>query len=558
MADQKTGILIIGGGPVGLGLALDLAWRGQPSMLVERDPKTAPVMLAKANGLHERTIETCRRWGIFDKVVERGFPQDLPGDSVYCTSLTGHLLGRSIIQSTLERPQPEQTPVKRQRCPQYEFDPILAEEVVRLGLTDMRYGHEFIDFTEDDDGVDVRLKAVDSGAITTIRCDYLVACDGAGSLARRQLGIPFEGRMLDFSVSAMIRVHDLAAINPIPDGERYILFGPEGAWGSMVWVDGDQIWRFSMVGSQEKIDPAHFDIEPEIRRAFGADVKFDILRIMPWRRSQCVAASYRKGRVLLAGDSAHTTSPTGGHGMNTGVADAVDLAWMLDAIQSGWGSDGLLTAYDIERRPVGVRNSASAARNYGNWVDRSGCADVLLDGPEGDACRRRLGERLQSSLQEEWYTLGVELGYRYENSPIIVPDGSLPTPDNPSEYIQTARPGHRAPHVWLADGRSTLDLFGKGFVLLRLRDDAEDPAPLLAAAASAGMPLSLIDLREDAVLAAYERALVLVRPDGQVAWRSDSLPRDPAYLVDIVRGVHVPGAVRQSVAPPAREACVAA
>ncbi|WP_070158025.1 FAD-dependent monooxygenase [Sphingobium phenoxybenzoativorans] len=547
MADLRTGILIVGGGPVGLGLALDLAWRGQPSMLVERDPKTAPVLLAKANGLHERTIETCRRWGILNKVIERGFPQDLPGDSVYCTSLTGHFLGRSVIQSTLERPQPPQTPVKRQRCPQYEFDPILAEEVQRRGLTDIRYGQELIDFEEDETGVTATLKAPEMGDITTVRCNYMVACDGAGSLARRKLGIPFEGRMLDFSVSAMIRIHDLGSIKPIEDGERYILFGPEGAWGSMVWVDGDKIWRFSIVGNQEKIHPSHFDIEPEIRRALGSDdVAFDILRIMPWRRSQCVAASYRKGRVLLAGDSAHTTSPTGGHGMNTGLADAVDLAWMLDAIESGWGTDGLLTAYDIERRPVGVRNSASAARNYGNWVDRSGCTDVLTEGPAGDACRKALGERLQSSLQEEWYTLGVELGYRYENSPIIVPDGSLPTADDPSDYVQTARPGHRAPHAWLADGRSTLDLFGQGFTLLRFRDTEAEAGQLVRAAEAVGMPLQLIDIREDSAAQIYQRALVLVRPDGQVAWRGDTLPRDCAYLIDTLRGAHIPSAVGAS------------
>ncbi|HMI17983.1 MAG TPA: FAD-dependent monooxygenase [Sphingomonas sp.] len=542
MTDKVAGIVIIGGGPVGLGLALDLAWRGQPSMLVERDPRTAAVLLAKANGLHERTIETCRRWGILDEVIKRGFPQDLPGDSVYCTSLTGHVLGRSVIQSTRDRPQPPQSPVKRQRCPQYEFDPLLADEVRRLGLTDLRYGQEFVGFEQDNDGVTVHLRAPGTDTATSVRCDYLVACDGAGSLTRRQLGVPFEGRMLDFSVSAMIRIHDLASLHPIEDGERYILMGPEGAWGSMVWVDGDKIWRFSIVGNREKIDPEHFDIDPEIRRALGSDdVKFEILRVMPWRRSQCVAASYRCGRVLLAGDAAHTTSPTGGHGMNTGIADAVDLAWMLDAIQSGWGGDGLLTAYDLERRPVGIRNSASAARNYGNWMDRDGCVDVLSDGPEGEACRRKIGERLQSSLHAEWHTLGIELGFRYENSPIIVPDGSPPTADDGSDYIQAARPGHRAPHVWLADGRSTLDLFGRGFVLLQLRDIDEDADLLVREARAVAMPIELVQLREAAVLDLYQSALVLVRPDGQVAWRSDTLPQDSAYLIDTVRGMHVHG-----------------
>jgi len=230
---------------------------------------------------------------------------------------------------------------------------------------------------------------------------------------------------------------------------------------------------------------------------------------------------------------------------------------MLDAIQSGWGCDGLLTAYDIERRPVGVRNSASAARNYGNWMASSDCADILDDGPVGEECRRKVGERLQSSLHEEWHTLGVELGFRYENSPVIVPDGALPTPDDPSNYIQTARPGHRAPHVWLKDGRSTLDLFGRGFVLLRLRDTNDDLEDLLAPARAVGMPMTVVEVREDAVAEMYERALVIVRPDGQVAWRADTLPRDPAYLIDTLRGAHIPSAVRAKAKQNANEPCEA-
>jgi len=545
MAPRRDGgIVIIGGGPVGLGLALDLAWRGQRSILLERESQTAPVLLAKANGLHERTIETCRRWGILDRVISRGFPQDLPGDSVYCTSLTGHCLGRSVIQSTRDRPQPPQTPIKRQRVPQYEFDPILFEEVRRLGLTEILYGHEFIGLRQDDDCVIAECRNVATGETSAIRGHYLVACDGAGSLARRLLGIPFEGRTLDFSISVMVRIHDLESAHPIENGERYILIGPNGAWGSMVWIDGDKIWRFGLVGNEAKTNPSHADIESQLRRALGSDrVRFEILRVMPWRRSQCVAASYRKGRVLLAGDSAHTTSPTGGHGMNTGLADAVDLAWMLDSIQSGWGCDGLLTAYDIERRPVGIRNAASSARNFGNWMDRTGCADVLAEGPLGDECRRRVGERLSTSLREEWHTLGIELGYRYENSPIIVPDGTPPPPDDPSDYVQSARPGHRAPHVWLQDGRSTLDLFGRSFVLLRFRDTKEELAPLLSAARAVGMPLELIDIRDEPAAMAYERALALVRPDGQVAWRSDTLPKDCQYLIDTVRGYHLPSAL---------------
>ncbi|WP_201766531.1 FAD-dependent monooxygenase [Sphingobium baderi] len=532
-----TPVLIIGGGPVGLATALDLAWRGSRSMLVERDPATAAILLAKANGLHERTMETCRRWGVIDRVVERGFPPEHAGDSVYCTAMTGHFIGRSVIPSANTRPVPPESPEKRQRCAQYEFDPLLADAVKEHGLTDVRYGTEFLSFEQDANGLTSKVKDVATDRIYAIRSRYLVACDGAGSRARRQLEIPFEGRMLDFSLSAMIRIPNLAAHNPIEDGERYILIGPEGAWGIMTSVDGREIWRYTVVGSQEKLDPAHYDIAADIRRALGSDdIEFEILRLIPWRRSQCVAASYHAGRVLLAGDSAHTTSPTGGHGMNTGIADAVDLSWMLDAILKGWGDENLLAAYDIERRPIGVRNSASAAKNYGGWMENSGYADILADGPVGEACRADIGRRLVETLHGEWHSLGIDLGYRYDGSPIIIPDGTPPTPDDTSDYVPTARPGHRAPHAWLADGRSTLDLFGRGFTLLRFGLAADTTVALEQAAAAAGVPLRSVDLAESEVAALYERKLVLVRPDGQVAWRGDLLPADCGMIIDVVRG----------------------
>ena len=560
MADNfDTAVLIVGGGPVGLATALDLGWRGSSSMLVERDDTTGGVLLAKANGLHERTMETCRRWGLIDRVVARGFPPDHAGDSVYCTAMTGHFIGRSVIPSANTRPVPAESPEKRQRCAQYEFDPMLAEAVREQGLTDMRYGTEFVDLVQDDEGVTSRVRKVATGEIYTIRSRYVVACDGAGSQVRRQLEIPFEGRMLDFSLSAMIRIPDLAAHRPIPDGERYILIGTDGAWGIMTSVDGREIWRYTVVGSQEKLDPAHYDMSADIRRALGSDdVDFEILRLIPWRRSQCVAASYRSGRVLLAGDAAHTTSPTGGHGMNTGIADAVDLAWMLDAIIKGWGGEGLLEAYDIERRPVGARNSASAAKNYSGWMVNAGYENILAEGPEGDACRADIGRRLVESLHGEWHSLGIDLGYRYDGSPAIVADGTPPPPDDTSTYIPTARPGHRAPHAWLADGRSTLDLFGRGFVLLRFGAAEGASAALERAAAAVGVPFQAIDIAEPEIAALYERKLVLVRPDGQVAWRGDHLPADCEKLIDAVRGAAGTAAAGQKAPPRPRVSRTAA
>lgn len=532
----ETPVLIVGGGPVGLALALDLAYRGVRCTLAERDPGTATVLLAKANGLHERTMEMCRRWGIAEQVAEVGFPADHPGDTVYATALFGHLIGRTQIPATRDRPTPDSTPEKRQRCPQYEFDPLLARAVRERGLTDIRYGLTFERLDQDSRGVRAVLRR-ETGQRVEARARYLIGCDGAGSTVRRQLGVPFEGTLLDYSVSAMIRIPAMTLPAELDAGERYILISPDGAWCVFTSVDGRTMWRITVVGGQQRENLDEIDMPEAIRRAIGRDdIPFEILRVVPWRRSQCSAATYRMGRVLLAGDAAHTTSPTGGHGMNTGIGDVSDLGWMLTALVQGWGGDGLLAAYDLERRPVAIRNGRSSTTNYQGWIENSGYADVLRDDAAGDACRRRIGSQLASSLHQEWNSLGVDLGYRYDGSPVVVGDGSPPTPDDPSQYVPTSRPGHRAPHTWLSDGRSTLDLFGPGFTLLRLDAPGEDVSALLDAARDRGMPLRLVDLDEPAAVKLYERRLVLVRPDGHVAWRADAAPGDPAALVDVVRG----------------------
>jgi hypothetical protein len=394
-------------------------------------------------------------------------------------------------------------------------------------MTNILYGSVFESLEQDESGVTATLARVETGKVFTVRANYLIACDGAGSKVRQQLGIQFVGRMLDFSLSAMIRIPHLEIDHPLKGGERYILVGHSGAWAVFTSVDGRQIWRITVVGSQDRLDTSTYDIAADIRKALGSDnIPFEILRLIPWRRSQCNAAAYRSGRVLLAGDAAHTMSPTGGHGMNTGIGDACDLGWMLEALENGWGGEGLLDAYDIERRPVGLRNAASSTANYEH---------LFTVGREGDLCRERIAEFFIESLHSEWNSSGVALGYRYEGSPIIVPDDMPPTPDDPSEYIQTSRPGHRAPHAWLSDGDSTLDLFGKGFVLLRFSSRV-DVARIESTALQVGVPLNTIDIDDAAIAALYERNLVLVRPDGHVAWRGDRLPDDCNALLDTIRG----------------------
>jgi hypothetical protein len=256
-----------------------------------------------------------------------------------------------------------------------------------------------------------------------------------------------------------------------------------------------------------------------------------------WTRRGVVAERYSQGPVHLLGDAVHQLSPTGALGMNTGIADAVDLSWKLAAAIEGWGGDGLLASYDAERRPIGERNVRAATGYFEGHRDFEHGVEAIEDATkEGDEIRKRVGEQLMRDIARMFRTIGVQLGYRYDPSPICVPDGTPPPADEPETYVPTARPGSRAPHVWLADGRSTLDLFGHGFVLLRLGSEAPDPSALARAAAQRKMPLQIVTLPEPDVLRAYDRRLVLVRPDGHVAWRGDEIPVDVEALVDRVRG----------------------
>jgi hypothetical protein len=253
--------------------------------------------------------------------------------------------------------------------------------------------------------------------------------------------------------------------------------------------------------------------------------------------------------VFLAGDAIHLTSPTGALGMNTGMQDAVDLGWKLEAVLRGWGGQDLLRSYEIERRPVALRNVSASTANLERMLSprtqRRPPPELFEPGPRGDAVRKEYGDWYTQQMRHEWFMNGYHLGYRYDDSPIVWPDGSPAPPLETQTYTQTARPGARAPHVWLPDGRSTLDLYGRRFVLLRLGSDAPSGASLAQAAAASGVPVDVVALDVPQVLDAYGRRLVLVRPDGHVAWRDDSEPADPRVVIDCVRGARPIAGARQ-------------
>jgi 2-polyprenyl-6-methoxyphenol hydroxylase-like FAD-dependent oxidoreductase len=536
-------VLIIGGGPVGLALAVDLGWRGVPCLLVEQGD--GEIVDAKMFMTGIRTVEFCRRWGIADQVRDWGFPREFPFDNVFVTSLVGHEIGRIPMPSIAETRPLDCSPEHFAHCPQFIFDPILARAARAYPSVLLRYRCRLAAFREDGDAVVADLEAA-GGERTQVRARFMVACDGFSSSVRKALGIEMRGEaFIDRSVNIMLRTADLSAIHAKGNAGRYVLVGPGGPWASLTPADGKERWRLMIYGEKAR-EPQAIDAAAEVRRAAGRDFAFEILSCEPWVRRRMVADHYRRGRVLLAGDAAHVMPPNGGLGMNTGIGDAVDLGWKLAAVHQGWGGAYLVDSYEQERRPVGIRQCDEAMQNFARYSGRRPVPGVLDESVEGERVRAELGQRLSSGNRMAWENpVHTHLGYRYEDSPICVADGPAPpAPEDPRDYRQSSHPGGRAPHAWLADGRSTLDLFGRAFTLLRFGRDAPDATSLVAAAAQRQVPLDVVALNEPDVGVLYERKLVLVRPDGHVAWRGDSVPSDALQLIDRVRGARAASMTR--------------
>ena len=536
--NARTPVLIVGAGPVGLALAGELGWRGVPCTLIEKTDGT--IEQPKMDLVGVRTMEFCRRWGIVDWVRDAPYPLDYPQDYVYVTGLNGYELGRERFPGRGFEACPPQSPQKRERVPQDMFDPILARFARSFPHVTLRYNTELVSFEQRLDRVHATVRDAATGATDTIAASYMVGTDGGSSTVRERLGIRMTGNpTLTYTTNVLFRCRNFSELHDKGKGYRFIFIGPEGVWLTIVAVDGADRFRMSIVGSAEKITHTEDDIRAALKRAMGREFDHEILSVMRWVRRELVADRFGTGRIFIAGDAAHLMSPTGGFGMNTGIGDAVDLAWKLDAVIQGWGGADLLTSYDAERRPVGLRNVAQASRNLASMLStrkRLPDREVFAPGPQGDAARQEYGDWFAETMRHEWFSDGIMLGYRYDDSPLVWPDGSQAPPGVSHPYTQTARPGARAPHVWLAGDRSTLDLFGRGFTLLRLGLDAPAATRIERAAAARGVPLTTVALDEPRVLAEYQRRLILVRPDGHVAWRGDAEPDNAHALIDTIRG----------------------
>ena len=531
---DPSNVLVVGGGPVGLTLAIELGRRGVSCVLVER--RDEPGRLPKMERCNARTMENYRRLGIAGEIRAAGLDEDIPMDVFICAgSVTApplvHHRYPSVaeLKARIRATNDGSLPLEPyQLISQYTLEPLLRRIAERTPGVDVRFGHELVGFTQDADGVTARVR--DAEGERELRAAYLVGCDGGASTVRTQLGIELAGESRLELRQALFRCDDLFERIPIGKGRHYHVADDRHSF----LIVQDDTRHFSL---HAKVDRDE-DMPALFESVAGMPVDYETLYVGRWTQRLMVADRYRSGRVLLAGDAAHLVIPTGGLGMNTGAGDATDLAWKLAGTLEGWGGPGLLDAYEPERRAVGIRNVAASRRAAaGRAAWRAAWRPEIADaGPQGQAARDALAE--VADREQRWSNElpGIELGYRYQDSPLIVADeAGGPDPDG-FAYVPTTCPGSRLPHLWLDDGSALHDRLGAGYTLLRVAGHDGD-AELAGAFAALGAPFASLALHSaaaDEVLEGYTS--LLVRPDLHIVWRGHGTVREPERLAAVATG----------------------
>ncbi|MSQ64707.1 MAG: 2-polyprenyl-6-methoxyphenol hydroxylase [Betaproteobacteria bacterium] len=520
-----TEVLIVGAGPVGLVLAIDLGQRGVRCNLIER--KDAPQFLPKMERCNARTMEIFRRMGIVDKVRAAGLRSDVPMDVYIVTALNRPPLLRHAYPSVDEARRDIDActdgtlPLEPyQLISQYTLEPLLKSIAESIPSVTVRYGCEFSSFDQDSSGVAARIRI--KNQTQNIRASYLVGCDGGTSAVRQQLGIALrgEGDLLRFR-QALYHCEELFDKLPIGDGPgrgRHYHVADEYA-SFLIMQDSTRHWTLHARVANDA------DMARQFEKTVGVPVKYEMLNVGEWKLNLLLADRYGKDRVFLAGDAVHLVIPTGGLGMNSGVGDAVDLGWKLAAALQGWGGPNLLASYEIERRQVGDRNvgaSRYASAGRRKWRSLWRNLDELVAVAEVE--QRKSNEMI-----------GAELGYRYVGSPVIWEE-----PGGPEhlfrEYVPTTWPGARLPHVWLKGHIAIQDRIGAGYTLLRFGKSKEDLSTMEAEFKSLGAPFEVLDIPDEGARDLYGFDLILLRPDLHIAWRGQRAPAQPQALAALVTG----------------------
>ena len=529
-------VLIIGAGPVGLALAIELGHRSISCLVVERNERVGYAPRAKTT--NARTRELFRRWGIAND-LRRASPlgMNYPSNVIFCTRLSGYELMRFENAFYCA---PGRNPLyseHSQWVPQYTVEEVMRAHAMTLPSVQIIFNTELLESIQDYEQVVSGIKDRKSNETYQVHSKYVVGADGSRSRVREQIGAEMVGEQglsknynIVFKAPGLDKAHQLGPaimywhVNKDAPG----LIGP---------MDKDR-WFFMPTGVA---NDKKFDLNSSvdlIKKSTGIDLPYEVLSSDEWIASRLIATKYQDRRIFLAGDACHLHPPFGGYGMNMGIADGLDLGWKIAANLQGWGGPTLLDSYEIERRQVHdlVMNEAVANHTVlGNQLFQDGLEDP---GAEGDLLRQTTGKRIELSKIREFYTLGIILGYRYEHSPVIEYDGLPYAPSDYINYVPSSRAGCLAPHAWLNDGTSLYDHFGAGLTLLVSDVDTDDQAQeLLASATNEGIPLKILRPSESGIGNLYPHRFTIIRPDQHVAWRGDDLPKNHAAFLSYFLGI---------------------
>ncbi|WBL81304.1 FAD-dependent oxidoreductase [Bradyrhizobium xenonodulans] len=528
-------VLIVGGGPCGLMLANELGRRGVSAILVDEKPGTA--FNPQANATQARSMEHYRRLGFADEIRREGLPADYPTDVAYFTRYTGYELARFALPSSSRAGElirgmsgswsAAELP---HRVSQKYVEAVLRRHAERLPGIQLSYGHRLVGYVESDDGIIGEIECLDDNSRFQVEADFLVGADGPRSMVRQSLGIVYGGEtgtQRDFMGGRMLAVYlrapEFYASIPHARAWMYNCFnGDRRAF--MASVNGRDEFAFHTQlrpGEDENAITVN-EAKAAFQRACNAPIACEVLSFLTWTAGHAlVADGMQRGRVFLGGDAAHLFTPTGGLGYNTAIEDAVNLGWKLASVVKGASPATLLDSYEVERRPVALRNT-DYARRFADSLGLFAPAPEIEDATdEGGEARRIAGIYLEQHARAEFNIPGVTFGGRYDGSPIIVSDGSQPPPDAANVYIPSACPGGRAPHAWLDDSVSLYDLFGFEWTLLQFGEVAAAHAAVADAVRTLGVDVKLVTLPE-LLRGLYEADLALIRPDQIVAWRGSA------------------------------------
>ncbi len=526
-------VLIAGGGPCGLMLAIELGRRGIRCLLVDAKPSTA--FNPQANATQARTMEHFRRLGFAHEIRSMGLPPDHPTDIAYLTRFAGIELARLRLPTAAAAPQA----IKNMsgswsaaelphRVSQKYVEVCLHRHAQQQASVEIRYGWKLASFKDTGCGITALVQSVKGEEQLLVQAAYLVGADGARSMVRHQLGIAWGGAtgfkrkfMGGKMLAVYLKAPDFYARNPNDRSWMYVVVNPE-LRAFIMSVDGVSEFAFHIQMADDAATEAL--TEADARRlfvqAFGQTIDIEILSMATWMAGHAlVAESFQKGRVFLGGDAAHLFTPTGGLGYNTAVEDAVNLSWKLASVLKGQAPAALLDSYHQERHALAERNTGYA-RQFADSIGLFEAVPELEDNsPQGESARALASDYLNGHARREFNIPGVTFGGRYDGSPIIVKDGTTAPPDAANSYTPCATPGGRPPHAWLSDGRSLFDTFHTEWTLLVLGPEPVDTTAFEYAATTLGMDLKAVLHTSPEILDLYQAPLVLIRPDQIVAWR---------------------------------------